>query len=163
MITSASGTKSVLFNSKGTKLYAMNLEGMSVYEFDRSSRKILREFKFRPTKGTGWDYEADTAIASFEEKPVEACFSNNDKILWVSLHNAGGIVPIIVDSFQLYPKKADSTDKHITVSYPAALKKILLMHHSLRRERPQRLSPGPPMIRTYWSAIGILTLLPSWS
>src|SRR4030095_12110590 len=96
MLNSAPGTKSVLFNTSGTKLYAMNLEGMSVYEFDQPTRKVLREFRFRPTKGMGWDYEGDTAIASYEEKPVEACFSNNDKILWVSLHNAGGVIPIMV-------------------------------------------------------------------
>src|SRR5689334_17928067 len=118
-LNSAPGTKSVLFNSSGTKLYAMNLEGMSVYEFDQSTRKILREFKFRPTKGIGWDYEGDTAISSYEEKPVEACFTDNDKILWVSLHNAGGIVPLMIDSFQFYPKKIGSvTTKHITVTYP---------------------------------------------
>jgi len=116
---SAPGTKSVLFNSSGTKLYAMNLEGMSVYEFDQSTRKILREFKFRPTKGIGWDYEGDTAISSYEEKPVEACFTDNDKILWVSLHNAGGIVPLMIDSFQYYPKTIGSvTTKHVTVTYP---------------------------------------------
>ena len=123
-LNSAPGTKSVLFNTSGSKLYAMNLEGMSVYEFDQSTRKILREFKFRPTKGTGWDYEGDTAIASYEEKPVEACFSNNDKILWVSLHNAGGVIPIMVDSFQLYPKEPDSIlTKHITLVYPGSSQK----------------------------------------
>ncbi|HMG67854.1 MAG TPA: hypothetical protein VK588_09215 [Chitinophagaceae bacterium] len=118
-IISAPGTKSVLFNSSGSKLYAMNLEGMSIYEFDQSSRKILREFKFRPTKGIGWDYDEDKPIPSYEEKPVEACFTHNDKILWVSLHNAGGIVPIMVDSFLNYSKKNDTTHtKHITISYP---------------------------------------------
>jgi len=123
-LNSAPGTKSVLFNTSGTKLYAMNLEGMSVYEFDQPTRKILREFKFRPTKGMGWDYEGDTAISSYEEKPVEACFSNNDKILWVSLHNAGGVIPIMVDSFRLYPKKPDSIrTKHITLIYPASSQK----------------------------------------
>ncbi len=122
-LISAQGTKSVLFNSSGSKLYAMNLEGMSVYEFDQPTRKILRVFKFRPTKGMGWDYEQDKSIPSYEEKPVEACFSNNDKILWVSLHNAGGIVPIMIDSFQFYPKKIDTTSKHITVIYPRSSQK----------------------------------------
>jgi DNA-binding beta-propeller fold protein YncE len=124
ILVSAPGTKSVLFNSSGSRLYAMNLEGMSVSEFDQPTRKILREFKFRATKGMGWDYENDTAISSYEEKPVEACFTNHDKILWVSLHNAGGIVPIIVDSFQFYSKKTDPiATKHITVNYPASLQK----------------------------------------
>ena len=53
LLNAAPGTKSVLFNSDGSKLYAMNLEGMSVYEFDQPSRTITREFKFKPTKGTG--------------------------------------------------------------------------------------------------------------
>jgi len=75
ILLAAPGTKSVLFNATGSKLYAMNLEGMSVYEFEQSSRKISREFKFTPTKGTGWDYNKSRPIASFQEKPVEACFS----------------------------------------------------------------------------------------
>jgi hypothetical protein len=97
-LRAAPGTKSVLFNSNGSKLYAMNLEGMSIYEFDQASRTVTREFKFKPTRGTGWDYEKDKPIPSYEEKPVEACLSHNDKILWVSLHNAEGIVPIRLDS-----------------------------------------------------------------
>ncbi len=98
LLRAAPGTKSVLFNADGSKLYAMNLEGLSIYEFDRATRKILRQFKFKPTKGTGWDYVKDTIIPSIQEKPVEACLSHDDKILWVSLHNAEGIVPIRVDS-----------------------------------------------------------------
>lgn len=71
----------------------MNLEGMSVYEFDQATRKVVREFKFTPTRGMGWDYNKSRPIASFQEKPVEACLSHDDQILWVSLHNAEGIVP----------------------------------------------------------------------
>jgi DNA-binding beta-propeller fold protein YncE len=104
-LAAASGTKSVLFNTNSTRLYAMNLEGMSVYEFSQPTRKIVREFKFKPTQGTGWNYALDKPIVSFEEKPVEACFTNNDKILWVSLHNAGGIVPIFIDSIQEHKKQ----------------------------------------------------------
>src|SRR5688572_24045828 len=47
ILRAAPGTKSVLFNSSGSRLYAMNLEGMSVYEFDQSTRKIRREWKFK--------------------------------------------------------------------------------------------------------------------
>lgn len=93
-LAAAPGTKSVLFNSTASLLYAMNLEGMSIHEIDRASRKTLRIFKFKPTRGTGWDYATDKPISSWEEKPVEACFSHNDSLLWVSLHNAEGIVPI---------------------------------------------------------------------
>jgi DNA-binding beta-propeller fold protein YncE len=123
LLRAAPGTKSVLFNSRGSRLFAMNLEGMSVYEFDQASRKIIKEYKFKPTKGTGWDYVKDKAIPSYEEKPVEACFSHDDKILWVSLHNAEGIVPIRVDSLEanaLVPTGDIKLQpvKKITVRYP---------------------------------------------
>jgi len=125
VLAAAPGTKSVIFNSSGTKLYAMNLEGMSVYEFDQSSRKITREFKFTPTRGTGWDYNKSRPIASFQEKPVEACFSHGDKILWVSLHNAEGIVPIWVDDFaKAYSNPiAGQRTKPVTVIYPGNSKR----------------------------------------
>lgn len=118
-LRAAPGTKSVIFNSSGSKLYAMNLEGMSISEFDQASRKVVREFKFKPTKGTGWDYTTDKPISSYEEKPVEACFSHSDQIIWVSLHNAEGIVPLRLDSVS---GKRQTTEKQrlkqITVSYP---------------------------------------------
>lgn len=125
ILNAASGTKSVLFNSDGSKLYAMNLEGMSVYEFDQSSRKISREFKFTATKGLGWDYARSRPISSWQEKPVEACFSHDDKILWVSLHNAGGIVPIWVNDFAKNNAvlSAYQKVKPITVIYPGTAKK----------------------------------------
>jgi DNA-binding beta-propeller fold protein YncE len=125
-LTSAPGTKSVLFNSSGKKLYAMNLEGMSVYEYDQASRQIIREFKFTPTRGTGWDYVKEKPIPSFQEKPVEACLSHDDKILWVSLHNAEGIVPIRVDSIEKnlkLPGKSGQAVKKVTVLSPATNKR----------------------------------------
>lgn len=112
-LNSAPGTKSVLFNTSGSKLYAMNLEGMSIYEFDQSSRKIVNEFKFVPTKGTGWDYSNNKSVPSFQEKPVEACFTNNDSILWVSLHNAEGIVPIRLNNLHDEPANPSHTLKKI--------------------------------------------------
>lgn len=126
LLAAAPGTKSVLFNSTGSKLYAMNLEGMSIYEFDQPSRKVLREFKFKPTKGTGWDYAKEKPIPSYQEKPVEACLSHDDKLLWVSLHNAEGIVPIRVDSIQANGQKPDTLKqrtKKITVVYPGTTQK----------------------------------------
>ena len=51
------GVKSVLISPYGSRVYSMNLEGMSVYEFDRKSRKLLRKLAFIPTKGTGFDYD----------------------------------------------------------------------------------------------------------
>ena len=122
-LTAAGGTKSVLFNSTGTKLYAMNLEGMSVYEFDQASRKLTREFKFTPTRGMGWDYNKSRPIASFQEKPVEACFSHGDSILWVSLHNAEGIVPIWVNDLSRNSGNLPGQKtKPVTVVYPGSPK-----------------------------------------
>lgn len=112
-----SGVKSVLFNSSGTKLYALNLEAMSIYEFDRESKKLSRELIFQPTEASGWDYKLHKAIPSFAEKPVEACFSHDDKILWVSLHNAGGIVPVRMDSLHSQLKRVyAATDKQIYIT-----------------------------------------------
>ena len=94
-------------------LYAMNLEGMSVYEFDRKQRKITRIFQFKATPGKGWDYDEGKEIDSYEEKPVEAFLSHHDSMLWVSLHNAGGIVPIRL--FEPQDKPLGKTDKLIYV------------------------------------------------
>lgn len=124
VLTAAPGTKSVLFNSDGSKLYAMNLEGMSIYEFDQASRKVIREFRFKPTKGTGWDYETDKPIPSYQEKPVEACLSHGDQILWVSLHNAEGIVPIQLQKTSFLKSKVKGqNEKKVYVRYSADLKK----------------------------------------
>ena len=124
LLASAPGTKSVLFNSKGSKLYAMNLEGMSVYEFDQVSKKIQREFRFQPTKGIGWDYVRNKPIPSYQEKPVEACLAFNDKLLWVSLHNAEGIVPIWVDSLDKNKiPSGDGVVKPVKVIYPGSEKR----------------------------------------
>jgi DNA-binding beta-propeller fold protein YncE len=124
LLKAAPGTKSVLFNSQGSRLYAMNLEGMSIYEFDQPTRKVVREFKFRPTPGTGWDYVNDKPIPSYQEKPVEACLSHGDSILWVSLHNAEGIVPIRIDSLRANrPTAGDKPSKKITVVYPGSTHK----------------------------------------
>ncbi len=127
VLVSAPGTKSVIFNSSGSKLYAMNLEGMSVYEFDQAEKKITREFKFTPTRGMGWDYNKSRAIASYQEKPVEACFSHGDNILWVSLHNAEGIVPIWVNDFSKNRAEPGQKTKPVTVIYPAGSRRDSFM------------------------------------
>jgi hypothetical protein len=125
-IKAAPGTKSVLFNKTGQKLYAMNLEGMSIYEFQQASRQIAREFKFKPTEGTGWDYEANKPMPSFEEKPVEACLTNDDRLLWVSLHNAASIVPIPTEPGNSYREDTSTTrvkQKKIYIEYTGSSSK----------------------------------------
>ncbi|MEO7309891.1 MAG: YncE family protein [Chitinophagaceae bacterium] len=118
-LNAAPGTKSVLFNSISSKLYAMNLEGMSVYEFDQATRKVERIFRFKPSKGIGWNYAKNRPIPSFQEKPVEGCLSHNNSILWVSLHNAEGIVPIFLNDIakeKSARSNSDTTFKKVYVS-----------------------------------------------
>jgi len=125
-IKAAPGTKSVLFNKTGQKLYAMNLEGMSIYEFEQASRLIQREFKFKPTQGTGWDYETNKPMPSFEEKPVEACLSHDDRVLWVSLHNAASIVPIPTETGISYREDTSNNrvkQKKIYIEYTGTTNK----------------------------------------
>jgi hypothetical protein len=85
------GVKALLFNPEHTKIYSANLEGMSVHEYDRISRKIVRKLEFIPTPGRGFNYTTKEWIDSYEEKPVELCITHG-RYLWISLHNAGGIV-----------------------------------------------------------------------
>lgn len=114
-IHSSKWIKSLLFNSSGTKLYTLNLENMSIDEFDRQERKLLRTFSFLANPAEGWDYHRNRVMNSFEEKPVEACFSRNDKILWVSLHNAGGIVGIRMDTVTCLSAESKYLTKRIRV------------------------------------------------
>ena len=134
LLQTAPGTKSVLFNRDGSRLYAMNLEGMSVYEFKQSSREVTRSFKFKPTKGTGWDYQKKIAVPSYQEKPVEACFSHDDGILWLSLHNAGGIVPVKLNDTLF--SKFNTTD--------TTLKELVIHHNKENRSDTIQV----PLIKT---------------
>lgn len=130
-LPSSSGVKSVLFNPEGTKLYALNLEGGSIYEFSQSEKKISREILFQRTKASGLDYATGHSIASFAEKPVEACFLN--KTLWVSLHNAGGIIPIFPDTLAL-------NKDNLKIAYTKAV--------VIDLEKQRRDTIGLPLIKT---------------
>ena len=115
VIPSSKWIKSGLFNTLGTKFYTLNLENMSIDEYDRQDRILLRKFTFMANPATGWNYDKDGPMPSFEEKPVEACFTHDDKILWVSLHNAGGIVAIRMDSLLCSPGKKNYPVKTLKV------------------------------------------------
>lgn len=117
-LTAGPGTKSVLFNPQGDKLYALNLEALSISEFDQKTKKVLRTFKFKATPARGWDYATHRSISSYEEKPVEGAFSHNGNILWVSLHNGDGIVPIHLLDGRLSATRQDPTDKEMYIQYP---------------------------------------------
>ncbi len=92
VIKTGYGTKSVLISPDRKNVYALNLEDMSVYEFDRKTKKLERILRFKKTPGTGYNYTEKKWIHSYQEKPVEGCFTHQGRYLWISLHNAGGIV-----------------------------------------------------------------------
>lgn len=86
------GVKAVVMDKNRSHVYSINLEGMSVYEFHRASRQITRRLKMIATPGKGFNYSKKVWIDSYQEKPVEACFTHRGRYLWLSLHNAEGIV-----------------------------------------------------------------------
>lgn len=117
------GTKSVIFSADMSRLYALNLEGLSVFEYSQRDKKLLRIFKFKSTPGTGWDYETDKPIKSLQEKPVEACMSAGDSVLWVSLHNAEGIVPLFLAANTVRSRRAmNESDKLVYILNPEGSK-----------------------------------------
>ncbi len=92
IIKTGLGVKSVVISLDGLKVYSINLEEMSIYEFDRKSRNLLRKVVFIPHAGTGFDYKTKTSINSYQEKPVEGHITHDGQYLWVSLHNGDGVV-----------------------------------------------------------------------
>ncbi len=86
------GVKSVIFDPSYKHIYALNLEGMSVYEISRDSQEISRKIVFDKTPAKGFNYTKKEWFDSYAEKPVEGYFSHQGRFLWVSLHNADGLV-----------------------------------------------------------------------
>lgn len=92
-LVAGAGTKSLVFDPEHRYVYAINLEAMTVEEFDRASRKKARTLVFDRTPATGYDYETHEKINdSYAEKPVEGCITHGGRYLWLSLHNAQGVV-----------------------------------------------------------------------
>jgi YVTN family beta-propeller protein len=86
------GAKSVWLSPDQSRVYSLNLETLSVQEFDRATKRLVREIRFKPHPGKGYNYKEKREFDSLQEKPVEGCFTHGGRYLWVSLHNAGGVV-----------------------------------------------------------------------
>lgn len=86
--------KAVVISPDGSKAYAINLEGMSIIAYDAITKERLWRAAFIPTPAKGWDYTNKKPINSYAEKPVEAAFTQDGKMLWVSLHNGANVVVI---------------------------------------------------------------------
>lgn len=91
-IRASIGVKAVVMSSNQQKVYSINLEDLSIMEFDRATQRLLRKVRFVANPGWGFNYVKKKKIRSFQEKPVEAYLTHDDRFLWVSLHNAGGVV-----------------------------------------------------------------------
>lgn len=91
-LKAGAGVKSVLIDPQNRSLYSFNLEGMSVYEYDLTTQSQTRQLRFEPTAGKGFDYTQRVWYQTYQEKPVEGCFTHNGRYLWISLHNAEGVV-----------------------------------------------------------------------
>jgi DNA-binding beta-propeller fold protein YncE len=86
------GAKSVWLSPDRSRVYSLNLETLSVQEFDRESKELVREIRFKAHPGKGYNYKERKEFDSLQEKPVEGWFTHNGRYLWISLHNAGGVV-----------------------------------------------------------------------
>ncbi|MCD6578575.1 YncE family protein [bacterium] len=88
----ACAPKSVDVSPDGKYVAVMNLECLNFWLIDRSNLKIIKKIKFKATHAKGWNYQKNIATDSYAQKPVESCFSNDSRFLWVSLHNAKAVV-----------------------------------------------------------------------
>ncbi|MFW6134203.1 MAG: YncE family protein [Elusimicrobiota bacterium] len=88
----ACAPKSVEISPDGKYAAVMNLEGMSFWIIDASSFTFVKKVKFFAEPAKGWNYNEKEEIDSYAQKPVESCFSNDSRLLWVSLHNGDGVV-----------------------------------------------------------------------
>ena len=104
------GAKSVIISPDNKYVFSINLEAMNVYIFNRQSKQLLYKLQFIAHPGKGYNYSTHKWINSYQEKPVEAHFTHNGRLLWVSLHNAGGIVLIDLKQLQLYDNILKYTD-----------------------------------------------------
>jgi YVTN family beta-propeller protein len=84
--------KGIAITPDGRYAAVTDLEGGNILIFDVKRKKAVKKILLERTQGTGYDYQNNKAIPSFEEKPVECIFSPDGRYLLISLHNAGGII-----------------------------------------------------------------------
>jgi len=87
----AGAPKSVEISPDGSYAAIMNLEGMDFWLISTATLEITKKARFFKTPAQGWDYKNRQPINSYAQKPVECAFSENGRLLWVSLHNAEAV------------------------------------------------------------------------
>jgi YVTN family beta-propeller protein len=87
----AGAPKAVEISPDGSYAAVMNLEGMDFWLISTATLEIIKKGQFFKTPAQGWDYKAREPIQSYAQKPVECAFSENGRLLWISLHNAEAV------------------------------------------------------------------------
>lgn len=89
LITTGASPKSVEFTPDGRFAYINNLEDMNVWIMDTENYEVVETITYKKT-ATLVEL-GEKSYKSFEEKPVETCFTHNGNRVWRSLHNAHGV------------------------------------------------------------------------
>lgn len=99
VITTGSSPKSVEFTPDGKLAYINNLEDMIVWVMDTSTYEIVKTIRYSKTPTVV--KLGKKSYKSYEEKPVETCFTHSGARVWRSLHNASGVTVENVDGTEL--------------------------------------------------------------
>jgi YVTN family beta-propeller protein len=112
--TGAGAPKSVEISPDGSYAAVMNLEGMDFWLISTATLDFIKKVQFFKTPAQGWDYKARQPIPSYAQKPVECAFSENGRLLWISLHNAEGVVVYDTEDVLVPPDQAPCERVRIT-------------------------------------------------
>jgi len=110
----AGAPKSVEISPDGRYAAVMNLEGMDFWLINTATLEFIKKAQFSRTLATGWDYKTREPVQSYAQKPVECDFSQNGRLLWISLHNAEGITVYDTEETLVVPDQTPYESLRIT-------------------------------------------------
>jgi len=110
----AGAPKSVEISPDGSYAAVMNLEGMDFWLISTATLEIIKKAQFFKTPAQGWDYKNRQPINSYAQKPVECAFSENGRLLWISLHNAEAVTVYDTAETIIPPEGAPCERLHIS-------------------------------------------------
>ncbi|OGP55413.1 MAG: hypothetical protein A2Y65_02510 [Deltaproteobacteria bacterium RBG_13_52_11] len=110
----AGAPKSVEISPDGSYAAVMNLEGMDFWLISTATLEFIKKGQFFKTPAQGWDYKNREPVQSYAQKPVECAFSENGRMLWISLHNAEGITVYDTEETLVVPDQTPCERVRIT-------------------------------------------------
>ncbi len=122
-INTGNSPKSIVFSPDMKKAHINNLKDCSTWVFDAKNHSLEQTINYEKTLIKLYDKKEQ--YNSFEEKPVESCFSHEGQRLWTSLHNANGIIVQDTKGELLSLKKQTGTKKATLKNLLAGQKKII--------------------------------------